>query len=129
MSKQIIKTDKAPAPIGPYSQAVKTGDLLFVSGQIPIDPATNELVQGSVKEEAQQVMKNLEAVLSEAKLTFDHVVKTNIYLSDMAHFATVNEVYGAYFKGDFPARETLAVKTLPKNVNVEISIIATVNLG
>lgn len=128
MSKQIIKTDKAPAPIGPYSQAVKTGDLLFVSGQIPINPATNELVQGSVKEEAEQVMKNLEAVLSEAKLTFDHVVKTNIYLSDMAHFATVNEVYGAYFKGDFPARETLAVKTLPKNVNVEISIIATVNL-
>ena len=128
MSKQIIKTDKAPAPIGPYSQAVKTGDLLFVSGQIPIDPATNELVQGSVKDEAEQVMKNLQAVLDEAKLTFDHVVKTNIYLSDMAHFATVNEVYGAYFKGDFPARETLAVKTLPKNVNVEISIIATVSL-
>jgi 2-iminobutanoate/2-iminopropanoate deaminase len=128
MSKQIIKTDKAPAPIGPYSQAVKTGELLFVSGQIPIDPATNELVLGSVKEETQQVMKNLEAVLTEAKLTFEHVVKTNIYLSDMAHFATVNEVYSAYFKGDFPARETLAVKTLPKNVNVEISIIATVSL-
>ncbi|RXK83435.1 RidA family protein [Filimonas effusa] len=129
MSKQIIKTDKAPAPIGPYSQAVKTGELLFVSGQIPIDPATNELVQGSVKDEAEQVMKNLQAVLDEAKLTFEHVVKTNIYLSDMAHFATVNEVYGAYFKGDFPARETLAVKTLPKNVNVEISIIATVSLA
>lgn len=128
MSKQIIRTDKAPAPIGPYSQAVKTGDLLYVSGQIPIDPATNEVITGTVKDEAIQVMKNLEAVLTEAKLTFEHVVKTNIYLSDMAHFATVNEVYSAYFTGDFPARETLAVKTLPKNVNVEISIIATVSL-
>jgi 2-iminobutanoate/2-iminopropanoate deaminase len=128
MPKQIIKTDKAPAPIGPYNQAVKAGDLVFISGQIPIDPATGQLVQGSVKEEAEQVMQNLKAILEEAKLTFEHVVKTTIFLSDMSFFAEVNEIYGSYFTGDYPARETVAVKTLPKNVNVEIGIIATVSL-
>ncbi|RFM29860.1 RidA family protein [Deminuibacter soli] len=128
MAKQIIKTDKAPAPIGPYNQAVKTGDLLFVSGQVAIDPATNDLIAGSIKDEAHQVMKNLEAILTEAKVTFEHVVKTTIFLSDMGHFATVNEVYGSYFTGDYPARETVAVRTLPKNVNVEISVIATLSL-
>ncbi len=128
MAKQIIKTEKAPAPIGPYNQAVKAGNFLFVSGQVAIDPVTNELVKGSIAEEAHQVMKNLDAILSEAKLTFEHVVKTTIFLSDMALFAEVNEIYGSYFKGDYPARETVAVKTLPKNVNVEISVIATVEL-
>jgi len=126
--KQIIKTDKAPAPIGPYNQAVKTGDLLFISGQIPIDPATNELVQGTIQDEAHRVMQNLQAILEEAKLTFEHVVKTTIFLSDMSLFAAVNEIYGSYFTGDYPARETVAVKGLPKGVNVEISVIAVVNL-
>jgi 2-iminobutanoate/2-iminopropanoate deaminase len=125
MTKQIINTPKAPAPIGPYNQAVKTGNLLFISGQIPIDPTTNELVSGSIKEEAHQVMKNLQAILAEAGLTFEHLVKTTIFLSDMSLFAEVNEIYGSYFSKDFPARETVAVKGLPKGVNVEISVIAT----
>jgi len=126
MIKQIINTEKAPAPIGPYNQAVKAGNFLFISGQVAINPANNELISGGVKEEAQQVMKNLEAILSEAKLTFEHVVKTTIFLSDMGFFAEVNEVYGSYFNGDYPARETVAVKGLPKGVNVEISMIAAV---
>ena len=128
MSKQIIRTEKAPAPIGPYSQAVKANGFLFVSGQVAIDPATNELVTGGAANETHQVMKNIEAVLKEANLTFQHVIKTSIFLSDMGLFAEVNEVYAAYFDGDFPARETVAVKTLPKNVNVEISVIAVVDL-
>ena len=128
MSKQIINTEKAPSPIGPYSQSVKAGNLLFISGQIPLSPATNEIISGDIVNETQQVMKNLEAILTEAKLTFEHVVKTTIFLSDMNFFAAVNEVYGSYFNGDYPARETVAVKTLPKNVNVEISMIATVSL-
>jgi len=126
--KQIIKTDKAPAPIGPYNQAVKTGECLYISGQIPIDPTTNELVQGSVKDEAHMVMQNLKAILEEAKLSFDHIVKTTIFLTDMSLFAEVNEVYGSYFNGDYPARETVAVKGLPKGVNVEISMIAALSL-
>jgi len=128
MSKQIINTEKAPAPIGPYSQAVKTGNLLFISGQVAIDPATNDMVTNDIVKETQQVMKNIEAILSEAKLTFEHVIKTTIFLSDMSFFAVVNEVYGSYFKGDYPARETVAVKTLPKNANVEISMTATIEL-
>ena len=128
MAKQIIRTDKAPAPIGPYNQAVKAGELLFISGQVPIDPATNELIKGSVADEAHQVMKNLDAILKEANLTFQHVVKTSIFLSDMNLFTEVNEVYATYFDGDYPARETVAVKGLPKNVNVEISMIAVVQL-
>jgi 2-iminobutanoate/2-iminopropanoate deaminase len=128
MPKQIIKTDKAPAPIGPYNQAVKAGDLLFVSGQIAINPATNELIEGSIQEEAQQVMQNLQAILTEAHITFEHIVKTTIFLSDMSLFTEVNEVYGSYFNGDFPARETVAVKGLPKGVNVEISVVATMSL-
>jgi len=126
MIKQIINTEKAPAPIGPYNQAVKAGNFLFISGQVAINPANNELISGGIKEEAQQVMKNLEAILSEAKLTFEHVVKTTIFLSDMGFFAEVNEVYGSYFNGDYPARETVAVKGLPKGVNVEISMMAAV---
>ena len=128
MSKQIINTEKAPAPIGPYSQAVKTGDLLFISGQIAITPPNGEIITGSLKEETHRVMQNLAAILSEAKLSFEHVVKTTIFLSDMSLFAEMNEVYGSYFKGDYPARETVAVKGLPKGVNVEISMIATVSL-
>lgn len=126
--KQIIKTDKAPAPIGPYNQAIKTAENLYISGQIPIDPATNELIKGTIKDEAHRVMQNLQAILEEAKLTFEHVVKTTIFLSDMNLFAEVNEIYGSYFKGDYPARETVAVKGLPKGVNVEISMVAVINL-
>lgn len=124
MTKQIIHTEKAPQPIGPYSQAVQCGNLLFVSGQIAIDPASNELISGNVKDEALQVMKNLEQLLAAAGYGFEHVVKTSIFLRDMADFATVNEVYGSYFSSNFPARETVAVLGLPKNVNVEISVIA-----
>ena len=128
MSKQIINTEKAPSPIGPYNQSVLANGFLFVSGQIPIDPSTGNLVSGNVKIEAHQCLKNLKAILEEAKLTFEHVVKTTIFLSDMNLFAEVNEVYGSYFKGDFPARETVAVKGLPKGVNVEISMIAVERL-
>jgi len=122
--KSIIYTDKAPEPIGPYSQAVLTGNMLFISGQIPIDPATNQLITGSIGDEARQVMKNLEALLSASGLSFESVVKATIFLSDMNHFAEVNEIYGSYFISNFPARETVAVLGLPKNVNVEISMIA-----
>jgi len=128
MSKQIINTTKAPAPIGPYNQSVKAGGLLFISGQIPVNPETNEIISGDIVNETKQVMKNLDAILSEARLTFEHVVKTTVFLSDMQFFAAVNEIYGSYFNGDYPARETVAVKTLPKNVNVEISMIAAVDL-
>lgn len=128
MSKQIINTPNAPAPIGPYNQSVKAGGFLFISGQIPLVPSTGELVSSGIKDEATQVMQNLKAILDEAKLTFEHVVKTTIFLSDMALFADVNEVYGSYFTGDAPARETVAVKGLPKGVNVEISMIAVVEL-
>ncbi len=128
MSKQIINTPKAPAPIGPYTQAVKANGMVYLSGQVALDPATGELLTSDLKTETRRVMQNLEAVLEEAHITFDHVVKTTIFLSDMGHVAEVNEVYGSYFKGDYPARETVAVKTLPKNVNVEISMIAVVDL-
>jgi len=128
MSIQIIKTNNAPAPIGPYNQAVSAAGLLFVSGQVAIDPQTNELVVNSVKAETIRVMENLKAVLTEAGIGFENIVKTTIFLSDMALFAEVNEIYGSYFKGDYPARETVAVKTLPKNLNVEISAIATLSL-
>lgn len=128
MAKQLIKTDKAPAPIGPYNQAIKANGLVFVSGQVALDPASGELQTGTIQAETHQVMKNLQGVLDEAKITLEHVVKTNIYLSDMSLFAQVNEVYGSYFKGDYPARETVAVKGLPRGVNVEISVIAVVDL-
>ncbi len=124
MEKKILITPHAPAPIGPYSQAVQTGNLLFISGQIPIDPATGNVEAGDISGEAHQVMKNLGAILSEAGIGWDHVVKTTILLSDMSLFAEVNAVYGGYFTGNFPARETYAVKELPKKVNVEISMIA-----
>ncbi|TBO45152.1 RidA family protein [Pedobacter kyonggii] len=124
--KQIIKTTNAPAPIGPYSQAVQAGNFLFISGQVAINPENGELNIGNIEEETHQVMRNLKAVLLEAGLTFDNVVKSTIFLSDMGTFAQVNEVYGQYFTADFPARETVQVSVLPKNVNVEISVIAIV---
>ena len=125
MQNTIINTPNAPAPIGPYSQAVKAGNLLFISGQIPIDPTTGNVEAKDIIGETHQVMHNLRAILSEAGATFDNVVKTTILLSDMSLFADVNVVYGKYFTGNFPARETYAVKALPKNVNVEISMIAS----
>lgn len=125
MQKEIIRSDKAPAPIGPYSQAVKAGNLLFLSGQIPIDSTTGQLKTGDITEETRQVMKNLETVLQAAGASFKNVVKTTIFLKEMSSFAAVNEEYGKYFTSDFPARETVAVKELPKNVNVEISMIAS----
>jgi len=122
--KQIINTPKAPAPIGPYNQAVLIDAILYVSGQIAILPESGDLVLDSIEEESHQVMKNLSAILSEAGFSFDNIVKVTIFLSDMANFPKVNEVYGSYFKTDFPARETVAVAGLPKGVNVEISAIA-----
>ncbi|RXG27724.1 RidA family protein [Leeuwenhoekiella palythoae] len=123
--KKIISTTNAPAPIGPYNQAVFAGDTLFVSGQIPLDPKTGELVSGDIAAETKMVMQNLEAILTEAGLTFENVVKSSIFLSDMNSFAQVNEVYGTFFKEETaPARETVEVANLPKFVNVEISVIA-----
>lgn len=122
--KEIIKTSAAPAPLGPYSQAVKAGNHLYISGQIAIDPETNELLVGSIEEETGLVMSHLGGVLKAAGYEFSHVVKATIFLSDMGLFPKVNEVYGQSFKIDPPARETVAVKGLPKGVNVEISIIA-----
>jgi 2-iminobutanoate/2-iminopropanoate deaminase len=124
MSKEIINTKNAPAPIGPYNQAVKSGNLLFLSGQVGLVPATGELANKNIVEETEQVMQNLKAVLAEAGMNFSYVVKTTIFLSSMDLFAQVNEIYGKYFESNFPARETVAVKTLPKNANVEISMIA-----
>jgi len=123
--KKIINTLNAPAPIGPYNQAVITGDMLFISGQIALIPGTTDLANADLTEEAHQVMKNLKAILTEAGMEFSHVVKTTIFLSDMSLFTAVNEIYGSYFDADYPARETVAVKGLPKNVNVEISMIAS----
>lgn len=124
MDKEIIKTSQAPGPIGPYSQAVKAGGMLFISGQIALKPGTSELITDNVTNETEQVMQNLEAILGEAGLGFRNVVKTTIFLKEMNLFADVNEVYGSFFEADFPARETVAVKGLPKDVNVEISMIA-----
>ncbi len=124
MEKTIINTSGAPAPIGPYNQAVQFGNMLFISGQVAINPATGNIDATDVIGETHQVMHNLKAILSQAGMDFSHSIKTTIFLSDMGLFATVNEVYGKYFSGHFPARETVAVKGLPKNVNVEISMIA-----
>lgn len=124
MHKEIINTTQAPAPIGPYNQAVKAGNTLYVSGQIALSPDTGLLVQGTVSDEAHQVLKNINAVLNAAGYSFADVVKTTIFLRDMDDFAAVNSVYGEYFTEEAPARETVAVAGLPKNVNVEISVIA-----
>lgn len=125
MNKKIINTNSAPAPIGPYNQAVQAGDFLFISGQICIDPSTGQLKQKDLQEETHQVMHNLRAILKEAGLNFSNVVKTTIFLTDMNRFTDVNEVYGQYFDGQFPARETVQVSALPKFVNLEISMIAS----
>jgi 2-iminobutanoate/2-iminopropanoate deaminase len=123
--KKIITTLKAPSPIGPYNQAILANDTLYLSGQIGLDPHTMEVVVGGVKEETKQVMKNLKAVLEAAEMTFDNVVKSSIFLTNMSDFGQVNGIYGSYFNNQTaPARETVAVKTLPKNVRVEISMIA-----
>ncbi|MCH8331664.1 MAG: RidA family protein [Bacteroidetes bacterium] len=123
--KEIIKTENAPSPIGPYNQAVKAGNMLFMSGQIAIDPFSGSLVMDDVESETKQVMENLKAVLTEAGMDFNDVVKTSIFLSDMNNFNKVNEVYGSYFDdANAPARETVEVAGLPKDVNVEISMIA-----
>jgi 2-iminobutanoate/2-iminopropanoate deaminase len=124
MPKTIINTTKAPAPIGPYNQAILKGDELFISGQIGLDPVTGQLNNKDIATETRQVMLNLQAILDAAGMNFSHVIKTTIFLTDMHQFAQVNEVYGSFFVADFPARETVQVSALPKFVNVEISMIA-----
>src|ERR1043165_4195268 len=124
MEKKIITTKNAPAPIGPYNQAVFVNNTLYISGQICIDPQTNNLKNKDIQEETHQVMQNLKSILSEAGMTFSNVAKTTIFITDMGQFSEINEVYGKYFNGDFPARETVQVSALPKAVNVEISMIA-----
>ena len=124
MEKIIINTNAAPAPIGPYNQAILAGDTLYISGQICIDPQSGELKNKDVQEETHQAMQNLKAILAAAGMTFKNVVKTTIFITDMHRFGEINEVYGKYFEGDFPARETVQVAALPKFVNVEISMIA-----
>jgi 2-iminobutanoate/2-iminopropanoate deaminase len=124
MTKSVVYSDQAPEPIGPYSQAIQSGNILFVSGQIAINRATGQLVTGTIPEETEQVMKNLQAVLQASGMDFSHVVKCSIFLNDMNNFPVVNEVYGKYFTANPPARETVEVSRLPKDVNVEISCIA-----
>jgi 2-iminobutanoate/2-iminopropanoate deaminase len=125
MTKTIINSPDAPAPIGPYNQAVQTRDLLFISGQVCIDPASGQLKNKDIQEETHQVMHNLKAILKSSGMDFSDVVKTTIFITDMHKFGEVNEVYGSYFKGEFPARETVQVSALPKFVNIEISMIAS----
>ena len=122
--KKIINTSNAPAAIGPYSQAVFANDTLYCSGQIALDPLSGELVLSSIEEETEQVMKNIEAVLTASKMKFEHVVKCSIFMSSIEHYDKINEVYARYFTNNPPAREAVAVKTLPKSVNVEISVVA-----
>lgn len=125
MDKKIIQTSQAPAPIGPYNQAILSNGTLYISGQICIDPNTGDLKNTDLQEETHRVMQNLKAILKEAGMNFNNVLKTTIFLTDMKKFSEVNEIYGKYFEGDFPARETVQVSALPKFVNVEISMIAT----
>ncbi len=124
MEKNIINTKAAPAPIGPYNQAVMVKGTLYISGQICIDPSTGNLKNRDIQDETHQVMQNLKSILSEAGINFNNVVKTTIFITDMNQFSEINEIYGKYFSGDFPARETVQVSALPKFVNVEISMIA-----
>lgn len=120
----IINTNNAPAPIGPYSQATAAGNFIFVSGQIPLNPVTGELITTGITDEAVMVMGNIKAILTEAGIGFENIVKTSIFLTDLGNFGQVNDVYGKYFTANFPARETVQVSALPKGVNVEISVIA-----
>jgi 2-iminobutanoate/2-iminopropanoate deaminase len=126
MDKKVIFTDKAPAPIGPYSQGIQSGNMIFLSGQIALNPESGELFQGSIEAETHQVMRNIQALLSTAGVSFGNVVKTTIFLKDMNDFGQVNQIYGSYFSSDFPARETVQVARLPKDVRVEISVLAIV---
>jgi 2-iminobutanoate/2-iminopropanoate deaminase len=123
--KKVVLTNSAPAPIGPYSQAIDLGNLVFCSGQIPLDPTTNQIQTGDVKAQTELVMKNIEAVLTAAGVTFQNVVKTTIYLTSMSDFQAVNEIYGRFFPEQPPARSTVAVAGLPRGVNVEIEVIAS----
>ena len=122
--KKVISTPKAPAAIGPYSQAIQVGNLIYTSGQIPIDPATGQLVEGGIKEQARQSLSNIQAILQEAGLTMTSVVKTTVFMADMADFAEMNSVYAEFFTEPYPARSAVAVKTLPKNALVEIEVVA-----
>lgn len=122
--KTVVTTNDAPPPIGPYSQAIIAGNLIFVSGQIPLHPFTNELVTDNISSATHLVMENIGAILAGAGAGFEHIVKTTIFLKNMGDFAEVNEVYGTYFEGDYPARETVQAAALPKGVSVEISVIA-----
>ncbi len=126
MTKSVIQTAAAPAAIGPYSQAVRTGSLLFVSGQIPLDPSSGQVVTGGIEAQTHQVLKNLTAILTAAKASLGDVVKTTIFLKDMQQFQVVNEIYGSYFKPPYPARATVEVARLPKDVAVEIECVAQV---
>ncbi len=124
MNKKIINSVNAPSPIGPYNQAIEVNGFLFISGQVALVPGTNSIMMDSIESETEQVMKNLQAILIEAELSFEHVVKTTIFLSDMNHFAAVNTIYANYFSANYPARETVQVAGLPRGVNVEISMTA-----
>ena len=126
MNKEIISTSKAPAAVGPYSQAIKVGDFLFASGQIPFDPKTNELVADDIESQTRQVMKNVTAVLEAADLTFDNVVKTTVFMKDMNDFVQVNEIYAEYFTDNPPARSAVEAARLPKDVLIEMEVIAVV---
>ena len=123
-SKTIIKPTSSPAAVGPYNHAVRTGDLLFCAGQIPIDPANGELVPGDIKDQTRQVLKNVQAILNDQRLSFANVVKTTVFLMNLADFSGMNEVYAAFFTGDYPARSTIQVAALPKGAQVEIEVVA-----
>ena len=129
MSKKVIHTDHAPKAVGPYSQAIQIGEFLYCSGQISIDPQTQDVFTGDIKIQTEMVLKNIEAVLAHADLNFSHVIKTTIFLTSMSDFAAVNEIYATKFKTDPPARSTVAVSALPKGVNVEIEVVAHKNAG
>jgi len=122
--KKVVKTNHAPAPIGPYNQAIVTGNIMFVSGQIALDPLTGTLIQDSIASETRQVMENIGAILKEAGMEYSNIVKTSIFLTNLSDFSVVNDTYGSYFSTEFPARETIEVSKLPKGARVEISVVA-----
>ena len=124
MNKTIIKPAASPTAVGPYNHAVRVGDLLFCSGQIPLDPATGQLVSGDIQAQTERVLENVKAVLEDQKLTFTHVVKSTVFMTNLGDFAAMNEVYARYFTGDFPARSTVQVAALPRGAAVEIEVIA-----
>jgi 2-iminobutanoate/2-iminopropanoate deaminase len=123
-TKQIIKPAKSPAAVGPYNHAVRIGDMLFCAGQIPIEPATGNLISGDIKAQTERVLENVKAILDDQKLTFSNVVKSTVFLTNLADFAGMNEIYAKYFTSDFPARSTIQVAALPKGANVEIEVVA-----